>query len=310
MPELPEVQTIANELKRKVVGKKINKVEIKAEKLVSVGFSVLSPSRKIKPETVKDFAKIISGQRIAGVSRRAKILILDLKGPFSILVHFKMTGQFIYEDKKLFKKTGGYYRVINNSNAPKVKLPGKHTHVIFYFTDGSKLYFNDVRKFGYLKLVRDKQFSEAKEFKEFGPEPLSKKFTLLLFWTAVQKSNKRKIGIKQLLMDPKFVSGIGNIYSDEILFHSKVRPERKVASIKRQEARKMYRSIISVLKKAIAAKGSSVGDFIRTDGQFGTMGKYHFVYGRAGEKCKICGNVIKSLKIGGRTSSYCSRCQK
>jgi formamidopyrimidine-DNA glycosylase len=310
MPELPEVQTIANELKRKVMGKKINKVEVKAEKLVSVGSSVLSPIRKTKPGTAKEFIKIVNGQKITGVSRRAKILILDLKDPFSILVHFKMTGQFIFEDKKLFKKTKGYYRIFNNSAAPKVLLPCKHTHVIFYFEGGSKLYFNDVRKFGYLKLVKDEDLSQIKEFKEYGPEPLSKEFTLPRFILIMEKWKKRKINAKQLLMDSKFIAGIGNIYSDEILFHSKVMPTRLVSKITNKEYKNIYQNIIKVLKKAIAAKGSSVGDFIRTDGQFGTMGKYHFVYGRAGEKCKVCDTTIKSIKIGGRTGSFCPHCQK
>lgn len=227
---------------------------------------------------------------------------------FSLLVHLKMTGQFIFEDKKLRAKTGGKYRLFNKPNTPKVLLPSKHTHVIFYFSDGSKLYFNDIRKFGYLKLVRGNELDQVKELKEYGPEPLDKKFTIGAFCSAAQKSPHGKI--KEVLMNPKIVAGIGNIYSDEILFHAKVRPERKVASIKQQELRKIYQNIKLVLKKAIAAKGSSVGDFVRTDGSWGQMGKFHFVYGRKGQKCKKCGTIIQSVKLGGRTASFCPRCQK
>jgi formamidopyrimidine-DNA glycosylase len=218
-----------------------------------------------------------------------------------------MTGQFIFEDEKLRKKTGGQYRMFNKSYAPFVQLPGKHTHVIFYFTDGSTLYFNDIRKFGYMKLVRDDELNQVKELQEYGPEPLDKKFTFSVFSSAVKKRAKGKI--KQVLMDPKVVAGIGNIYSDEILFHSGIRPIRAVSQISDAESRKIYKYIKIVLKKAIAAKGSSVGDFVRTDGSWGQMGKFHFVYGRKGQKCKKCGHIIEAVKLGGRTGSFCPRCQ-
>ncbi len=229
-------------------------------------------------------------------------------GPWSMLVHLKMTGQFIFEDKKLREKTGGRYRIFNKPTAPLVQMPCKHTHVIFEFKAGSKLFFNDIRKFGYLKLVRDDEINQIKELKEFGPEPLGKKFTFLAFLTAVNKRGNAKI--KQVLMDQKVMAGIGNIYSDEILFLSRLRPTRKVASIKNQELRAIYKNIRKVLAKAIKARGSSVGDFIRTDGSWGSMGKYHFVYGRSGLPCKRCGTVIKSIKFGGRTASFCPKCQK
>src|SRR5581483_8737630 len=221
-----------------------------------------------------------------------------------MLVHLKMTGQFIFEDKKLRTKTGGKYRMLNKLNAPFVKLPGKHTHIIFYFTDGSILYFNDVRKFGYLKLVRDDELGQVRELKEFGPEPLDKKFTVGAFLTAVKNARLREIKIKQLLMEPKFVAGIGNIYSDEILFHAGVRPTRAVSSLTEKELTAIYKWIKPVLIKGIKAKGSSVGDFVRTDGTWGQMGKFHFVYGRKGQPCKVCGIKIESIKMNGRTASF------
>jgi formamidopyrimidine-DNA glycosylase len=156
--------------------------------------------------------------------------------------------------------------------------------------------------------VRDDELDQVRELQEYGPEPLSKKFTLLLLFTAVNKRSKRKI--KEILMDPKVVAGIGNIYSDEILFRAKVRPTRQVSGIRNQELGKIYQNIKKVLKQAIKAKGSSVGDFVRTDGSWGSMGKYHFVYGRGGEKCKVCDRIIQTVTIGGRTSSYCPKCQK
>ena len=310
MPELPEVQTIVAELNWKLKNKVIKSVVVNAPKMISIGPDVVSNIRTVKSYQVIKFVKLLQGQKIISVKRRAKLLIFDLSGPWALLVHLKMTGQFIFEDKKLRAKTRGMYRVLNKLTAPKIALPGKHTHVVFNFTDHSILYFNDVRKFGYLKLVHDNEVDQVKELQEFGPEPLDKKFTLRHFFTAVKKCRKRKVSIKQLLMDPKFVAGIGNIYSDEILFHAGVRPVRQVASIKDKELRKLYKYIKIVLRQAIKAKGSSVGDFIRTDGTWGQMGKSHFVYGRAGEKCKKCGATIESLKLNGRTGSFCPKCQR
>ncbi len=309
MPELPEVQTVVSELNKKLTGRTIKSVKVNAPKMISIGPGTVSNIRKIENSKVGIFEKLLVGHHFTQVKRRAKLLIFDLSGPLSMLVHLKMTGQFIFEDKELRKKTAGKYRLLNKINAPLVQLPGKHTHVIFEFTDGSRLYFNDMRRFGYLKIVRDDELNQVKELNEYGPEPLSSKFTYDTFLTAVKNvSGKRQI--KLALMDPKFVAGIGNIYSDEILFLSGVRPQKKVASIKQQELRKIYYNIKKVLKIAIKAKGSSVGDFVRTDGSWGQMGKFHYVYGRRGQKCKKCGSLIKSIKLGGRTASYCPRCQK
>ncbi len=229
MPELPEVQTVASELNRKLKNRKIVSVEVRAPKIVGIGPAVLSPIRQTLPATVIKFKRLLKGQKFLTVKRRAKLLIFDLSGPWSILAHLKMTGQFIFEDKVLRKKTGGKYRLLNRLSAPLTPLPAKHTHAIFYFSDGSTLYFNDVRKFGYLKLVHDEEINQVRELNEFGPEPLDKKFTTLTFLTAVKKVKERKI--KEVLLDQKIVAGIGNIYSDEILFHAGVRPTRQVARI-------------------------------------------------------------------------------
>lgn len=308
MPELPEVQTIVSELNHKLKNRTIKSVVVNAPKMISVGPHTVSNIRKADNNKVRSFEKLLIGHRVTSVKRRAKLLIFDFSGPFSMLVHLKMTGQFIFENKALRKKTGGKYRMLNKLNAPFVELPGKHTHVIFYFTDGSILYFNDVRKFGYLKIVRDNELKSVKELNEYGPEPLDENFTRLALMTAVNK--RRRSTIKQVLMDPKVVVGIGNIYSDEILFHAKVRPTRVVSSLSDKELAAIYKWIKPVLIKGIKAKGSSVGDFVRTDGTWGQMGKFHFVYGRKGQKCKKCGSIIEAVKLGGRTASFCPECQK
>lgn len=318
MPELPEVETVVRELHKKLKGRTIKSVEVRAAKLIGIGPAGLGNKRQETGDKGQVFAKLLRGQQVVSVKRRAKLLLFDLSptsprlrrtsGPYTLLVHLKMTGQFIFEDKVLRKKTGSKYRILNKLTAPLVQLPGKHTHVIFQFTDGATLYFNDVRKFAYLKLVRKDELGQVAELNDYGPEPLSKEFTLLLFLTAVKK--RYKVSIKQVLMDNAIVVGIGNIYSDEILFQAKVRPDRVANSLSKKELQAIYDSIRPVLLQGIKSKGSSVGDFVRTDGKWGSMGKFHYVYGRKGQLCKLCGTLIKSMKLGGRTSSFCPHCQR
>lgn len=308
MPELPEVETVVRELDSKLRGRTISSVLVRTPKIVALGPKTVSNIRVKSPAVARQFSTKLKNQKIISVKRRAKMLIFDLAGPFAILVHLKMTGQFIFEDKALRKKSGGKYRILNKLTAPLVKLPGKYTHVVFEFKDKSKLYFNDLRQFGYLKLVNDSDLDKVKEFESYGPEPLSVKFTEKIFTEQLER--RPKTTIKQALLDPSVVAGIGNIYSDEILYHAKVLPTRKVGSLKTSEIKAVFSQIKPVLKTAIKYKGSSVGDFIRTDGKWGTMGKHHFVYGRKGQSCKVCDTIIKSVKLGGRTSCFCPKEQK
>jgi formamidopyrimidine-DNA glycosylase len=307
MPELPEVQTVVFELNQKLVNKKIKTVEVLTPKIISIGPATVSNRRQTTTAQVQKFTSVLRGQKIFAVTRRAKILIFDFSGPLSMLVHLKMTGQFIFEDKAQRQKTKGMYRILNKATAPLVKFPTKHTHVIFKFVDGSTLYFSDVRKFGYLKLVHDNEIGQVKEFAEYGPEPLSKEFTFESFKSKI--GNRKSVSVKQFLMDPKVVVGIGNIYSDEILFHAKIRPDRKVIRISNSELKNIFKQIKPVLKQAIKYKGSSVGDFVRTDGSWGVMGKHHFVYGRYKKQCKVCETDLKRVTLGGRTGTYCPNCQ-
>lgn len=308
MPELPEVQTVVTELNKRIVGRKIKRVTVNMGKIISIGPQTVSNIRDTSQKTVNEFAKLLTDRKFTSVHRRGKMLIFDIDGPLSMLVHLKMTGQFIYEDKAQAKRTGSKYRILNKLTAPLVKLPTKHTHVIFHFTDGSTLYYNDLRQFGYLRLVHDKDIDKVAEFKNYGPEPLDKTFTFEVFQAALK--NRKKIPIKLALMDTKVVVGIGNIYSDEILYHGRVRPDRKVESIKPKELKAIYEQIKPVLLTGIKYKGSSVGDFVRTDGKWGSMGKHHFVYGRKNQACLGCGTIILSKKLGGRTTCFCPKEQK
>ncbi len=308
MPELPEVQTVVNELNKRLPGRKIKRVTVNLGKIISVGPQTVSNIRDISQKTVNEFAKLLTGRKFLSVKRRGKMLIFDVDGPLSLLVHLKMTGQFIFEDKTQRAKTGGKYKILNKPTAPLVQLPCKYTHVVFHFTDGSTLYYNDMRQFGYLRIVKDEDIDKVAEFKNYGPEPLEKTFTFKIFETALK--NRKKIPIKLALMDTKVVVGIGNIYSDEILYHAGVRPDREVSTIKPKDLKAVFDQIKPVLLQGIKFKGSSVGDFVRTDGKWGSMGKHHFVYGRKNKPCLGCGTIIVSKKLGGRTTCFCPKEQR
>jgi len=305
MPELPEVETVVRELRPKLKNKKIKAVRVLMGKMVAMGPATLSNLRKTHPTAHLDFAKALVGQKVGNVSRRAKMIIIDLQGKYAILVHLKMTGQLIYFAKKELAKQ---IQLFNIEKSPLVHLPNKSTHVIFEFTDGSKLFYNDFRQFGYLKLVTDKELPNVKELQNYGPEPLDKKFTFQVFEKILARRSNAKL--KQFLLDPNLIAGIGNIYSDEILFYAKVRPWRTPKTLSPKEKQRLFKGIKMILADAVKHYGSSVGDFIRPSGDWGTYGLIHKVYGRAGEKCKVCGSIIKSMKFNGRTGSFCPVCQK
>lgn len=305
MPELPEVETVVRELRPRLKNKKISKVEVRLSKIVSLGSKTVSNIRQHSLSKAKKFAAVLKNKEITDVKRRAKLIIIDLSGRYALLVHLKMTGQLIFLDKKRLQRK---IKLLNLETFQPVSLPSKWTHVIFYFTDGSKLFFNDLRQFGYLKLVADNEIDQVKELAEFGPEPLVTNFTIVNFVTKLDQRPKMKL--KPFLMDQKLVAGIGNIYSDEILFFAKLKPTRTVRSLIQSEQARLFKGIKTILARAVKKAGSSVGDFVRPSGDWGKYGLYHKVYGRSGMKCFRCGTMIKSLKLGGRTGSFCPKCQK
>jgi formamidopyrimidine-DNA glycosylase len=308
MPELPEVETVRRELAEKLKDRKIVSIEIFHPKLIGVGPETLSQKRVANKQNVEKFITTLKDKKFINADRRGKILILSFSGDLNILVHLKMTGQFIFETPEDAKKTGSKYRLLNKQSAPLVQLPCKHTQALFRFKDKSVLYFNDVRKFAYLKLVLKEELPSVKELQEYGPEPLEKSFNLEVFSNNLKR--KSKSSIKLALLEPRVVVGVGNIYSDEILFFAGVRPDRLVGTLSDKEIKSIFEHIPKVLLKGIETKGSSVGDFIRTDGSWGTMGKHHFVYGRKKDDCLNCHTALKTIKLGGRSSTFCPNCQK
>lgn len=293
MPELPEVETIRRQLLKKVINKKIIKVEVKLPKLIYVN------GRK---GDIKNFQNNIVGAVVKKAERKAKILILTFSNGFSLLTHLKMTGQLIYADKDGKAKMGGH-----PWPSLKIQTPNKWTHVIFYFSDGSKLYFNDLRQFGYMKLVKSDKVLEQPEIKKLGIEPFDKKFTLKKFEELIEaRKNSR---IKTLLMDQSFISGIGNIYADESLFYAGILPTRLAGILKQGELEKLYQGIKIILKAAIAKGGSSIDRYVTLSGKKGGYEPYLKAYGREGKKCLRCGGIIKRIKLNSRSTHFCSKCQ-
>lgn len=227
----------------------------------------------------KIVGKKLNGKKITGLRRRAKILIIDFSDGQSLLIHLKLTGQLIFNGK-----------------------PSPYTRKVFNFDDGSRLVFNDLRKFGWWKRVKETKTLE----KTFGPEALEINFKT--FKNLLKKKPKAKI--KPLLMDQKFIAGIGNIYSDEILFASRINPLRQVKDLNDKEIRKILQNIKKILKKAIKYQGSSVKYYLDACGKKGKYLKYHKVYQKEGEKCFHCHGIIKRIKLGGRSAHFCPACQK
>src|SRR3989338_8402187 len=299
MPELPEVETIKEELNQLIVNKKIKSVEINLAKQVKC-----LPAR---------FLKLVPGTKVKEVRRRAKVLIVSLNNGYYLVFHLKMTGQLIYRQHSSVptssghlpsKRVGYYYAGGGHPIKHDLEdLPNKYSHVIFNFSDGSRLFFNDLRQFGWVKLLNEKELEKLE--KEFGPEPLSINFSEFkkLF------KNKKSV-IKPLLMNPKFIAGVGNIYAQEALFCAGISPLRKAGTLKEMELEKLFECLKKILKLAIKMKGTSAENYVDAFGREGSMENYLKVYNRAGQACKRCKNKLKSVKQGSRATAYCKNCQK
>lgn len=289
MPELPEVETIRRDLDKAIIGRKIKDLEIKYSKVS-------------RPQTVRAIKNDLLGATILRTDRRAKILILTLDTKKHLLIHLKMTGQLIFQPAKTkVLIVGGHPQKGGLEN-----LPNNYTRAVFSFTDGSRLFFNDLRKFGWLKTATEAELTEIKN--AHGPEPLSRDFTLPYFENILARYAKRPI--KQVLLDQKLIAGIGNIYADESLFLAKVLPSRKAGLLKPAETTNLYGKIVGVLKLAIKKKGTSSRNYRRVDGGVGGFVNYLNVYGRGNAPCKVCGTKIKKIKLVGRGTHFCPKCQK
>ena len=277
MPELPEVESLRQILKRSVTGRTITGSRI--------------GRLPLRRKTTGNFGPRIHGQRIEKVDRRAKYLILDLSGDHVILVHLGMSGSLTCRDRDFDSS----------------EFNPRHDHIEFRLDDGSRLVFNDPRRFGIVRLVARAALPALRELKDIGPEPLSEDFNADYL---ADKARGRKVAIKNLIMDQKIVAGVGNIYASEVLYRAGVRPTRRASRVKRNEIDLIAKFIPIILRDAIDGRGTTFRNYRESEGRPGTFADRLQVYGREGEKCYRCSTVIRNVVVGQRASFYCPTCQK
>jgi formamidopyrimidine-DNA glycosylase len=281
VPELPEVETVARDLRSLIVGARI------------VGARCTWP-RTLRTHDPVAFGAALAGHRVEAVGRRAKLVVIELDGGFALTVHLKMTGQLFV--------------------VPAEALEDPHVRLVLELADGRELRFRDIRKFGRVGLYpRDRVTGElvtepggAAVFAGHGPEPLEDAFTLQVFRAL---SRPRRGRLKPLLLDQGFLAGIGNIYADEALWAARLHPLRTAGSLRPADERRLYAAIRSVLGEAVERRGSSIDDYTAPDGD-GQMQEHLTVYQRTGQPCLRCGRPIRRVVIGARASHFCSWCQR
>ncbi|MBZ9569526.1 bifunctional DNA-formamidopyrimidine glycosylase/DNA-(apurinic or apyrimidinic site) lyase [Patescibacteria group bacterium] len=313
MPELPEVETTVKDLNKKVLGRTFIDAWSDFEKQVK------------KPKNFAQFKKEIKGRKIKKVRRKGKNILFDLTDNKTLLIHQKLTGHLLVgywtpthpppsrESGPLLDS--GYWR-------PKFKGPleekiNTYIHLLFTFDNSQMLALSDLRKFAKVELWNTKELEKSEEVKNLGPEPLEKDFTFEKFEEILTKKKaakgeprQRRGKIKQVLMDQTVIAGIGNIYSDEILWTAKIHPFKDVSKLNKNELKRVFQAMKKILKKAIRLKGTSISDFRIPSGQKGYYEKERKVYRRESEKCPRCGQKIKRIKLAGRSAHFCPACQK
>ena len=289
MPELPEVEVVKRSLNQKIKNLIIKRVKVHDPNL----------RYKVKKEEI---IKLI-GKKIKKIERRSKFLIFKLNKEIFMLAHLGMTGKFYFVNRKKKKfKTSFYYELKENDGE-------KHDRIVFTFQDNKKLIYNDVRKFGFFKFYNSEKISFSSHLKNLGPEPFEKKFNINYFKNFILG---KKTKIKNILMNQKFISGLGNIYVNEILFLSGVKPARNVSKLKDFEIRKIIKNTKKILNTSIKLGGSSIKDFSSGDGKKGDFQQFFNVYGRKDEKCPNTYCKLKVLRtiISNRATFFCKGCQK
>ncbi len=287
MPELPEVEIVRQSLNKKIIQKSIKKVIVR--------------NRNLRIKVPQNFEKFLENQIISDVDRFSKYLILFLSTGNKLLIHLGMSGtiHLLKHDKKNFLTNTSFY------NSPK--LPSKHNHIEIFF-DKFKLVYNDPRRFGFFEIIKD-QYSLEKRFEKLGPEPFNPKFDINYIRNNLR--NKKK-NIKNFLLDQNFVSGIGNIYASEILYLSKINPNKEGKFMDKIECKKIFTNTKLVLLNAIKRGGSSIKDFKHISGNKGSFQKKFKVYQREGSRCKRkdCEGIIQKKNISNRSTFFCNICQK
>jgi formamidopyrimidine-DNA glycosylase len=287
MPELPEVETVKRGLSRLLPGRIIAKVE--------------HDWPKSFPNAQSDVDEFMIGAQISDVKRRAKVLLIELNTKYSLIVHLKMTGQLVFRGDESFGAGHPNDSLVGD-------LPDRSTRVTIDFKDGSKLFFNDQRKFGWVRLLPTAEVPNIDFFKRVGPEPLSDLFTAKEFIQRVRR--RANTSIKAAILDQTVLAGVGNIYADESLFMAKVHPATKVKDVSDHKLKLLLTSIKEVLQLSIDKGGSSDKNYVDAEGRRGSYLGFAQVFKRQGQPCLRCGRVIEKTRVAGRGTHVCTFCQK
>ena len=287
MPELPEVETVRRGLASLIIGKVVSSEQHDTEK----GF----------PNATADVQQFLIGASVIDVRRRAKVLMIDLSTGYSLLIHLKMTGQLVFVGETRFGAGHPNDSLIND-------LPDKSTRVTLSFNDATKLFFNDQRKFGWMRLMPTIEIPNIAFMQKVGPEPLSADFTAKDF---IQRLARRpKTNIKAALLDQSVVAGIGNIYADESLWGAKIHPQRLVNSLSEDEMTLLYTEMRAVMNLAVEKGGSSNSTYVNAEGKRGSYMDFARVFRREGLACPRCGTTIEKMRVAGRGTHICPFCQR
>src|SRR3989344_2146483 len=289
MPELPEVETTVNGLNKKVLNRTFVDIWSDWKKLIK------------KPNNFEKFKKEVKGKKVKKVWRRAKNIIFDLSSDYSLLIHQKMTGHILVGGWKLENRI--WKPIKNGPLSEKINL---YIHLLFKLDNGEMIALSDVRKFAKAELWKTKDLLNSKEFMGLGPEPLEKDFSFKKFQNLF-KGKKGKV--KQIIMKPEFIAGIGNIYASEALWWAKIHPGKDISKLNEKELKSLYNSIRKVLTKGIKLGGDSFSDYRNVEGKKGDFEDESRVYQKENEKCVRCKTLIEKIIIGGRSSFFCPHCQ-
>ncbi|MGG0275415.1 DNA-formamidopyrimidine glycosylase [Bacillus rhizoplanae] len=273
MPELPEVENVRRTLEKLVKGKTIEEVIVTYPKLVK------------EPDDAELFKEMLRGETIEEVGRRGKFLLIYVTR-YVIVSHLRMEGKYM----------------LHEANDPV----DKHTHVRFRFTDGTELRYKDVRKFGTMHLFEKGTELTVMPLADLGPEPFSGELTPAYLRERMQKTARK---VKVVLLDQRIVVGLGNIYVDEVLFRSRIHPEREASSLTNEEFETLYKEIVTTLTEAVERGGSTIRTYMNSQGQIGSFQERFYVYGKKGEPCVTCGTALEKTVVGGRGTHYCPVCQ-
>lgn len=287
MPELPEVETVRIGLNRLLPGKRI--------------LSVQHDWPKSFPNAAGDVEAFLIGSTIQSVHRRAKVLMIELDTKYSLIIHLKMTGQLVYRGEQNFGAGHPNDSLVN-------QLPDKSTRVTFELSDNAKLFFNDQRKFGWVRLLPTAEVPNIDFFQRVGPEPLGSEFTWQEFRDRLKR--RKNTNIKAAILDQSVIAGIGNIYADESLWGAKIHPSTLVKNVPATKIKALYKAVRDVLQLSIDKGGSSNQTYVDAEGNKGSYMTFANVFRREGKPCNRCGTTIIKTRVAGRGTHTCPTCQQ